>query len=155
MTHSLTIFSPSKTVALDDKGSKIKKIIKIREAVREDIAECGSLVFHSFRDIDERCGIHPLTFSSLDITTSVVTMEIVMEDIIGIVAEVVECNDQGEEKRMEKSEIAGCVFLCCQDEIFGVDLVAVHTRYQGLGIARMMMQELMSLKRARNKLGRE
>jgi GNAT superfamily N-acetyltransferase len=104
-------------------------VVTLREAVTDDAAACGRIIYTAFRRINESRG-YPPDFPSVEAATGLARALIANPEVYGVVA-------------MAGGRIVGSNFLTEGDPVRGVGPITVDPDYQGGGIGRRLMQAVI------------
>lgn len=104
--------------------------IKLRTVQPSDIAECGRILYLSFKGIADQHGYRP-ELPNLEYALRTAASCVYHHSTEGHVAEL-------------DGQMVGSIFIDKRDKIFGIGPVSVDTNIQGKGIGRKMMEEVIN-----------
>src|ERR671933_787545 len=103
--------------------------IRLVPAEPQHVSELGRICFESFREVHDRgCGTRD--FPTVDIAQQVLGMLVQRDDFYSVSA-------------LDDGRIVGSNFLSLMDPVAGVGPITVDPSYQGQGVGRALMQNVM------------
>eukprot|EP01112_Ceratiomyxa_fruticulosa_P014720 TRINITY_DN4240_c0_g1_i3.p1 TRINITY_DN4240_c0_g1~~TRINITY_DN4240_c0_g1_i3.p1 ORF type:complete len:317 (+),score=40.54 TRINITY_DN4240_c0_g1_i3:256-1206(+) len=115
--------------------------LRLRKAHTSDEYEMACVIHYSFTGIAKFHNIQP-DFVTIERTVFVVRAELADKSIEGFVVEFIPSSEQENEAK-PKTQVVGCAFRSIYDDVLGVDIIGVLPEFQGRGIGRMLMNELL------------
>jgi ribosomal protein S18 acetylase RimI-like enzyme len=110
--------------------------IELVPAEPQHARELGSICFEAFKEIHDRgCGTRD--FPTVEIAQQVLGMLVEREDFYSVSA-------------LDNGRLVGSNFLSLMDPVAGVGPITVDPSYQGQGLGRILMQNVMDYARRRN-----
>jgi GNAT superfamily N-acetyltransferase len=110
--------------------------IRLVPAEPQHVSELGRICFESFREVHDRgCGTRD--FPTVDIAQQVLGMLVQRDDFYSVSA-------------LDDGRIVGSNFLSLMDPVAGVGPITVDPSYQGQGIGRILMQDVIDYAQRNN-----
>ncbi len=110
--------------------------IELVPAEAQHARELGSICFEAFREVHDRgCGTRD--FPTVDIAQQVLGMLVEREDFYSVSA-------------LDNGRLVGSNFLSLMDPVAGVGPITVDPSYQGQGLGRTLMQDVIDYARRHN-----
>ena len=103
--------------------------IELVPTVAQHVSELGRICFEAFKDLQDRgCGTRD--FPSVEIAQQVLGMLVQRDDFYSVSA-------------LDDGRVVGSNFLSLMDPVAGVGPITVDSSYQGQGVGRALMQNVM------------
>src|SRR5919206_3308939 len=110
--------------------------IRLVPAEPQHVSEIGKLCFEAFREVHDRgCGTRD--FPTVEIAQQVLGMLVQREDFYSVSA-------------LDNGRLVGSNFLSLMDPVAGVGPITVDPSYQGQGLGRILMQDVIDYARRDN-----
>ncbi len=103
--------------------------IRLVPAEPQHVSEIGGHCFEAFKGVQDRAG-SPRDFPTVDLARQVLGMLVQRDDFYSVVA-------------LDDDRIVGSNFLSLMDPVAGVGPVTIDPSYQGQGIGRILMQDVI------------